>query len=45
MKTVLRGKFTVLSAHIKKKLEKSYTSDLIAYLNVIEPKEALTQKE
>ena len=37
MKAVLRGKFTALSAHIKK-MEKAHISDLTASLKVIEQK-------
>ena len=38
MKTVLRGKLIAPSAS-KKKLEKSYTSSLMAHLKTLEPKE------
>jgi hypothetical protein len=37
MKTVLRGKLIALSAS-KKKLERTYTSSLTAYLKVLEKK-------
>jgi hypothetical protein len=43
MKTVLRVKFTILSA-FKKKLGRSYSSNLTACLKVIEEKEANTHK-
>ena len=39
MKAVLRGKLIILSAYIKK-VEKSYTSNLTAYLKALEQKEA-----
>ena len=38
MKAVIGGKFIALNAYIKT-LEKSHTSDLTAYLKVLEPKE------
>jgi hypothetical protein len=43
MKTVLRGKFIALSAS-KKKLERTYTSSLTAYLEALELKEANSPK-
>jgi hypothetical protein len=43
MKAVLRGKFIVLSAPVKK-LEKSYTTNLIALLKALEQKESNTHK-
>jgi hypothetical protein len=43
MKTVLRGKFIVLSTYLKK-LGRSYTSNLTAHLKVLEQKEASTSK-
>jgi hypothetical protein len=43
MKAVLRGKLIVLSAS-KKKLKRAYTSNLTAYLNTLEQKEANTSK-
>ena len=44
MKAVLRGKFITLSGFIKK-LEKSHTSNLTAYLKALEKKEANTPKK
>ena len=41
MKAVKRGKFKALSAFIKK-LENSYTSNIIAYLKALEHKEEYT---
>jgi hypothetical protein len=43
MKAVLRGKFRALSV-FKRKLEKAYTSSLIAYLEALEQKEENTSK-
>jgi hypothetical protein len=43
MKAVLRGNLIALSAS-KKKLERSYTSSLIAHLKALEQKEANTPK-
>jgi hypothetical protein len=43
MKTVLRGKLIALSAS-KKKLERAYTSSLIAHLKALEQKEANSSK-
>ena len=43
MKAVLRRKLIALSAY-KKKLERAYTSSLIAYLKALEQKEANTPK-
>jgi hypothetical protein len=43
MKPALRGKVISLSA-LKKKLERSYTSNLTAYLRALEQKEANTPK-
>jgi hypothetical protein len=43
MKAVLKGKHVYLSASIKK-LERTYTSNLTAYWNALEPKEANTPK-
>jgi hypothetical protein len=43
MKVVLRGKFTVLSALVKK-LERSYINNLTAYLRALEQKEANSLK-
>jgi hypothetical protein len=43
MKAVLRGKFIVLSALVKK-LERYYTSNLTAHLRALEHKEANTPK-
>jgi hypothetical protein len=43
MKVVLKGKITVLSVFIKK-LERSYTSNLMAHLKALEQKEAKTIK-
>jgi hypothetical protein len=43
MKAVLRGKVTALSAS-KKKLERAYTSNLIAHLKALEQKEANSPK-
>jgi hypothetical protein len=43
MKVVLRGKFTALSAQVKK-LERSYSSNLTAHLTALEQKEANTLK-
>jgi HSP90 family molecular chaperone len=43
MKAVLKGKLTALSAS-KKKLEKTYTSRLTAYLEALELKEANSPK-
>ena len=43
MKTVLRGKLIALSAS-KKKLERAYTSSLIAHLEALELKEANSPK-
>ena len=43
MKAVLRGKFIVLSALVKK-LEKSYTSNLTGHLRSLKQKEANTPK-
>jgi hypothetical protein len=43
MKAVLRGKLIALSA-LKKKLERSYTSNLTAYLRALEQKEAIPIK-
>jgi hypothetical protein len=39
MKAVLRGKLIALSSY-KKKLERAYTSSLIAHLKALEQKEA-----
>ena len=39
MKAVLRGKFIALNAYIKE-VEKTHTSDLTVYLNILEQKEA-----
>ena len=44
MKAVLRGKLIVLNAY-KKKLERAYPSSVKVYLNVLEQKEANTQKK
>jgi hypothetical protein len=43
MTTVLRGKLIALSGS-QKKLERAYTSSLIAYLKALEQKEANTPK-
>jgi hypothetical protein len=43
IKAVLRGKLMALSAS-KKKLERAYTSSLIAHLEALEPKEANSPK-
>jgi hypothetical protein len=43
MKAVLRGKLIALSAS-KKKLERVYTSSLIAHLEALDPKEANSAK-
>ena len=43
MKTVLRGKLITLSAS-KKKLDRAYTSSLMAYLKALEEKEANSPK-
>jgi hypothetical protein len=43
MKTVLRGKFITMIAS-KKKLEKAYTSSLIAHLEALEQKDANSPK-
>ena len=43
MKAGLRGKLIALSAS-KKKLERAYTSNLIAHLKALEQKEANTTK-
>ena len=43
MKAVLRGKLITLSAS-KNKLERAYTSSLIAHLKALEQKEANTPK-
>jgi hypothetical protein len=43
MKAVLRGKLIALSAS-KKKLERAYTSGLIAHLKALEQKEANSPK-
>jgi hypothetical protein len=43
MKAVLRGKLIALSVS-KKKLERAYTSSLIAHLKALEQKEANTPK-
>ena len=40
MKAVLRGKFIVLSALVKK-LERSYTSNLIAHLKALDQKKEI----
>jgi hypothetical protein len=39
MKVVLRGKFITLSGYTKKKLEISYTSNLMAHMKALENKE------
>ena len=44
MKVVLRGKFKASSAYIKK-LERSHTSNLIAYLKALEQKENTQEKQ
>jgi hypothetical protein len=44
MKAMLRGKLIALSASIKK-LERTYTSSLTAYLRAIEQKEAISPRE
>jgi hypothetical protein len=41
---MLRGKLIALSASIKK-LERTYTSSLTAYLRAIEQKEAISPRE
>jgi hypothetical protein len=43
MRAVLRGKFIALHGIIKK-LERSHTSNLKAYLKALEPKETKTPK-
>jgi hypothetical protein len=43
MKAMLRGKFTALSALVKK-WERSFTNNLTAYLRALEQKEANSPK-